>query len=404
MKKEIFQNGVRFLYKYREGETSSFCIALEAGANRENDKNRGVAHALEHMVFKGTNKYGEDEINRKLDELFAFNNAMTNFPYVIYYGVSLSEDFREGFDLYSNIVLNPSFNHEGFNEEISVIKEESREWKEDLEQYCEDLLLENAFPKERISEIIIAKEESVSKITLEQIKKFYNKFYVSENIVISVISSLSYEEVREIVYKNFGELEKKGVNNLDFDRKEIKNGTYIENQNLGDTCKIQLAFDISSLSIEEITRLRIFNMFLGEGVSSLLYDEIRTKKGLAYEVYSEVKWEKGIRIFKIIVNTSKKNRELVINSINDILKKIKSISKILDQKMINTLIKRYKLKLSLDIERAIVAANRTAIYEILYNRYNILFEELKFDEIITVNDIEALIDKVFKDKVLMILE
>ena len=206
------------------------------------------------------------------------------------------------------------------------------------------------------------------------------------------------------MYKNFGELEKKKVDTLDFARKEIKSGTYIEEQNLGDTCKIQLAFDISSLSIEEITRLRIFNMFLGEGVSSLLYDEIRTKKGLAYEVYSEVKWEKGIRIFKIIVNTSKKNRELVINSINNILKKFKSISEILDQKMINTLIKRYKLKLSLDIERAIVAANRTAIYEILYNRYNILFEELKFDEIITVNDIEALIGKVFKDEVLMILE
>lgn len=404
MKKETFENGVRLLYKYRDGGASSFCIALEAGANREDDENRGVAHALEHMVFKGTNKYNEDEINKKLDELFAFNNAMTNFPYVIYYGVSLSEDFKEGFDLYSNIVLNPSFNNEGFNEEISVIKEESREWKEDLEQYCEDLLLENAFPKERISELIIAKEESISKITLDKIKDFYNRFYVSENIVISVISSLSYEEVREIVYKNFGELEKKKIDALDFDRKEIKSGTYIEEKNLGGTCKIQVAFDISSLNIEEITRLRIFNMFLGEGVSSLLYDEIRTKKGLAYEVYSEVKWEKGIRVFKIIVNTSKKNRDVVIDSINDILRNIKSIADILDQKMINTLIKRYKLKLSLDIERAIVAANRTAIYEILYNKYNILFEELKFDEIITVSDIEDLIYKVFKDEVLMILE
>lgn len=144
MNKEILENGVRFLYKYNEGEHTSFCIGIDAGANKEDENNIGVAHALEHILFKGTKNYTEDYINKKLDEIFAMNNAMTNFPYVIYYGVTANDDFKQGFDLYSDIILNPSFKEKGFEEEISIIKEESREWSEELEQHCEDLQIGRA--------------------------------------------------------------------------------------------------------------------------------------------------------------------------------------------------------------------------------------------------------------------
>ena len=85
MQKIILNNGVRLLYKFKDIEHTSFCISLESGANAENKDEIGMAHALEHILFKGNEKLKEDEINGKLDDLFGFNNAMTNFPYVIYY-------------------------------------------------------------------------------------------------------------------------------------------------------------------------------------------------------------------------------------------------------------------------------------------------------------------------------
>ncbi|MGL5575065.1 MAG: M16 family metallopeptidase, partial [Sarcina sp.] len=247
MKKEIFDNGVKFIYKYKEGVHTSFCIGLEAGANRETKESIGVAHALEHILFKGTKKYDETYINKKLDELFAMNNAMTNYPYVIFYGVSAKEDFEEGFNLYSDIVLEPSFTEVGFKEELSVIQEETKEWREDIEQYCEDLLLESAFKYERLNKTIIGDEQNIEIITMNKLKDFYNKFYVSENMTITFVGALDYETARKVIYNRFGTLQKRSVESLDFTRKEFNSGIYKEYKIKSDTTKIQLAYDISKL-------------------------------------------------------------------------------------------------------------------------------------------------------------
>jgi predicted Zn-dependent peptidase len=404
LKLEVFENGVRFLYKFKEGVHTSFCIGLEAGANREDMGNIGVAHALEHILYKGTKKYNEMQINKKLDNLFAMNNAMTNYPYVIFYGVSSKDDFKEGFDLYSDIVLEPSFTEDGFKEELSVIKEESREWSDDSEQYCEDLLLESTFKNERINRIIIGTEQYIENINIKKLKDFYNKFYVSENMTVSFVGSLSYEEAREVVYNRFGRLVKRSVESMNFERKEFNSGIYKEFKLKTDSTKIQVAYDLSNLTLEEITLLRIFNMYFGEGVSSVLYDEIRTKRGLSYEVYSEVKWEKSIEIFKIAINTSNKHRNEVLKAISDIEDNLLAMLDKLKLSDVKHLVKRYKLKLSLDIERGILLANRSTIYDVMFNEPNYIQKELDFDDNIDLDKFKELILSVFEKKALMILE
>ncbi|MGL5067595.1 MAG: M16 family metallopeptidase [Sarcina sp.] len=403
MKKEIFDNGVTFLYKYKEGVHISFCIGLEAGANRESEDNIGVAHTLEHILFKGTKKYDEMHINKKLDDLFAMNNAMTNFPYVIFYGVSSKEDFKEGFNLYSDIVLEPSFTDIGFDEELSVIKEESREWSEDLEQYCEDLLLEKAFKTDRLSKTIIGSEKNIANITMDKLKGFYDKFYVSENMTVSFVGSLSYEEAREVIYDRFGIIPRKSVREVELNREKLDSGIYKEFKVKSDSSKIQVIYDISNLSLKEITLLRVFNMYFGEGVSSVLYDEIRTKRGLAYEVYSEVKWEKTISLFKIVINTSKEHKNEALKAISDIEESLSRVINKLSMSEVKKLLKRYKLKLSLDIERGIVLANRSTIYNVMFKEYNYIEKELEFDDI-NIDEFKGLVLSVFKDKALMILE
>ena len=134
MEEYILENKLKLIYKHTESELTSICISIDAGAGVETEK-YGIAHATEHMVYKGTKNRTEKEINEELSNLFGFNNAMTNFPYVIYYGTLLGEDLKKGVDLLSDIVLNPSFNEVGFKEEMDVIKEELKEWDEELEQY-----------------------------------------------------------------------------------------------------------------------------------------------------------------------------------------------------------------------------------------------------------------------------
>lgn len=402
MKRITLDNGVRLLYKFKDIEHTSFCISLESGANSESEYEVGMAHALEHILFKGTKELKEEEINEKLDDLFGFNNAMTNFPYVIYYGTTAKEDFEEGFSLYSDIVLHPAFEKSGFSEELGVIKQESDEWKEDLEQHVEDIALMNGLSKERIGNLIIGEKEHIEAISLQKLKDFYDRNYVSENMVVSVVTPLPIEKVKEIVEKNFSKA-KEGNVLKKYIKRNMECGIFTKKIEGNSGSKICCLFDINELSIEEVTLLKIFNLWFGEGVSSVLYDEIRTKNGLAYEVYSEVKYEKGIRLFKIYLGTSKDKEKEALELIKKCIAKAKDIENYLGEEDLNKLIKRFKLKNSLDLEKSIVMANRMAIYETMFNEGDYIFKELSLVENLNLKDMKNLIERVLKNFIVQII-
>lgn len=91
----ILKNNIKLVYKKTTSSLTSISISLGAGAAMDGKK-LGIAHATEHMVYKGTKNRSESEINRELSDIFGFQNAMTNYPYVIYYGTLLNDDFKAG--------------------------------------------------------------------------------------------------------------------------------------------------------------------------------------------------------------------------------------------------------------------------------------------------------------------
>ncbi|OOB75873.1 peptidase M16 [Clostridium haemolyticum] len=404
MKKHIFNNGVQLYYVKREGNISSFCIGFDAGALVENKYNRGIAHAVEHMVFKGTKTRNEDEINKMLDRIFGFNNAMTNYPYAIYYGTTLSSDFNKGFQLYSDILINPTFPKEGFKEEIHVILEELKEWKDDAYQECEDELFYNAFKKRRIKDLIIGDKKSIENITLSDIKNFYDKHYAPQNCVISVVSSMEFQEILKIVDDNFGEWK----NNYNFKYKDIyeKNvpGVFCKIRNDINGAKIQYCFPIHNLSNEEIKALKIFNFKFGEGTSSILFDEIRTKNGMAYDISSSIKNEKGIKLFMITLGTSVDKIEKAIELINKSIYSIKSIEGTFNEDNIKDIVKSINLKKELALEKSIEVCKKITTNKIMFNSVDDVFDEFMKDILI---DEEKIIDtacKVLKNPTIQILK
>lgn len=392
-------NGVKIIYEYRRGDLTSFSIGLDAGALREEGYTKGCAHFVEHMVFKGTDILNEDEINNRLDKVFGFNNAMTNYPYVVYYGTCLSEDLNEAFSLYGSIVTKPSFKEEGFKEEKHIIIQEAMEWKEDLEQYIEDELLYNSFNKRRIKDIIIGREEELKNITLEEVKDFYNKHYIGENMVISFVTSKGIEEIKELVSRNFKDISVgKKLKALDF-KENIKEGVYKKSIEGLKGSKILYGFDIGKLNEKEIEALYIFNMFFGEGVSSILFSNIRTKEGLAYEIKSNIKYEKGIRLFTIYGSSSKDKIDIMKDIIDNIILNIKDyITTIEDLEVYK---KRLLMKFAVNEESSIRRALRLCTNDIMFNT------DIHKKEIIKeVNEefILEVVEKVFKKGALQIFK
>ena len=410
MKKVKLTNGIKLLYKKAENNLSSFTIGFDAGANREEKEQLGVAHVLEHMLFKGTTLRSEYEINKLCDETFGFCNAMTNYPYVVYYGTTLDEDFEKGFEIYSDILLNPSFPNQGFKEELEVICAELKEWKDDSNQFCEDSMFFNGFEKRRIKDLIIGTEDSVRNITINQIKSFYEKHYTTDNCVISVVSSLNLREVLKIVEKYIGNMKANLVpknsvqeENLEDVYENNKPGIYYEYRDDLQGAKISYCFPIHNLNRREVSALKLFNIVFGDGTSSILFDEVRTKRGLVYDISSKIKNEIGIKLFTISLGTSNENVKKTIEIINNEIEKVKELRNFFDEKCILKLCKSYKLRRMVALEKSIQTSVSLSVYEIMYNDGFELFSEFEGMENITELEIMDVVNKVLVNATVQVL-
>lgn len=379
MEKYIFQNGLKLLYEYRPGQVSSVCIGFNAGALEEReDFSKGTAHALEHVISKGTKKRNEDDINIQLDRIFGFENAMTNYPYTIYYGTCFSKDLHNGIELYSDMILNASFPKAGFKEEMNIIFQELKEWKDNAYQHCEDLLFKNSFKLRRIKETIIGNEHSIKNITLDEIKRFYHKFYMPENCVICICSSLEFNYIYDLIKGYFGHWKKsceksfiESDKNSEVLYEKNKKGIFIESVPGIKGVKIQYIFDIHHLNFKEARVLPVLNTIFGQGVGSLLFNEIRTCQGLAYEVGSSMKNERGIKLFSIKMGTSVENIDKAISTVNSVIEKFKYSTLHFENQEIKHKIKSIKLKDEIKREKSIEFCKENVIKELMNENYSL---------------------------------
>ncbi|MGL5415546.1 MAG: M16 family metallopeptidase [Clostridium sp.] len=404
MKEHIFSNGLKLIYKKRESNLTSICISINAGADME-DNLYGLAHATEHMVYKGTRNRNEKKINEDLTKVFGFNNAMTNYPYVIYYGTLLEEDFSKGIEILGDIIINPIFPEKGFNEEISVIKEELVEWDEELEQFVEDKQFFNTFDNRRIKYPIIGRMEDLEKVTLKDIKNFYKSYYVPGNASIAVVSNMELDEVKFSTWKIFKEWEKCEntiIKKPEYD--DFKSGLYRDYREGINGAKIQIIFKIDHLSEEEMKALKVFNEFFSNGINSVLYTKLRTEKGIIYDVIPKIAHEKSIKLYKIILGTSSENISLAVETINEAMREVHSLLDLLDKEKIDELIKSINLKKLFREEQGIVLAKEMATYDTMHKDYRTYLNETIGLEFIDKEYLKNLANKIFRNKSIQIIE
>lgn len=399
----LLNNGIKLIYKKTMSKLTSLSISVDAGACKEKML-MGLAHATEHMVYKGTKKRSENQINKELSSIFGFQNAMTNYPYVIYYGTMLGEDFENAIELFSDIIINPTFKEEGFKEEMDVIKEELREWDEELEQFCEDKLFLNSFEKRRIKYPIIGRMDDLEKITLNDIKDFYNENYIPQNVSIAVVSSLDFELIKNTVEKYFESWESsKTPSTKEIIYEKDNFGVYRNIKEGTNGCKVEIIFPIDTLNINEMKAFKIFNEYFGEGVNSVLFDVLRTKNGLVYDVLTKIAYEKYIKLYKINFSTSKDKLDKALELIDEAINKVLDNKIIIKNKEKNSYIKSIKLKRLFREEQNIILAKELSTYSTMFGSYNIYDEELDNLEDITSEDILNVAKKVLSNKSIEII-
>ena len=364
---KYLSNGIKVIIEEAEGELTNFTIGFNGGALQD-DEYLGICHYIEHGLFLGTKNRSEEDINKEFDKYFGFYNAMTNYSYVVYYGTTFNEDFKKGIELYSDILLNPTFPDEKLNREKNIIYTEIDEWLQNEKLKSESILFSKIFDG-RLQNIIHGTKESIKEITKENVIEKYESIYVAENCTISIVTALKSDEVLKVLEENFSSM-KRGYKISYPERKVLSGNKIIVNNEKSNTATVFASIDLHGLNKEEKECMYVLDYILGNGTNSILYDRLRTTKALVYDVETEIRFDSGVEVYLVNAMTSKDQGEEVAFEVEDILSNVERYISDITEDELQHYIKKIKMNKIIRWERKIQKAKDLSAEDIMYSEEN----------------------------------
>ncbi len=263
----------------------SFALGLfiNRGSRDEAEKENGITHLIEHMLFKGTAQKSALEIVRMIEGLGGSFDAFTTKENIVIVTRFLSEHFVDVFKLIGEILLESRFGEEEFSKEKSVIVEEIKSNDEDPSEHVFDLLFEVVFDRHSMALPIAGTVESVSALNLNNVQRYYQDLLKSQ-IVISVSGNFNLDELVESAHSHFKD-------ESSFITERIPPNVFKPKsiyQKRNDISQVHLAVGLPAVAYSSDFRypLLLFSTMLGGGMSSRLFQGLREEKGLVYDVHS----------------------------------------------------------------------------------------------------------------------
>lgn len=323
VKKHKLENGLEVLTIKKDTQISSINVGIKVGSLNESKNEKGISHFIEHMMFKGTIKRGFEKLNDDLESLGGEYNAYTDYSITVYSISCLEEELGNAIELLGDMVTNSVFLQEEIEKERGVILAEMKASMDSVEDLSFKRVNEIAFGKSCLRYDVAGTEKNVKKFTRKDLISYYEKHYIPNNALITMVSSLEHEEALEKIKENFGHWQSKelvAVEIFDEQNKAIRKTTYKKNIELS---TIMYLFTFYDLEKDLELPLRILNHRLGESSNSLLFREVREIRGLAYDIYSHLDMTNHIKSLYIYTAVAEEDVNKTIEAINEILEGVK---------------------------------------------------------------------------------
>jgi predicted Zn-dependent peptidase len=258
---------------------------IGTGSRTESDEQAGLSHLLEHMLFRGTERYRSEEIDQIFDAMGAELNAGTGKEMTSLYARVLDEHLERAFDVMAQMIAAPAM--EGLAEEREVVLEEIAMYEDDPQELIFDLLGETIFPDDPLGRATLGRAEVVRGATREELAGFHRERYFARNIVIAAAGSVDHERVVE--WARDGLLRADDgptADSLHVPTPVQAAGSARFRQR--DTEQYHLTVGATGLARDDERRfaLRVLDSILGGTSSSRLFQAVREQRGLAYAVFS----------------------------------------------------------------------------------------------------------------------
>jgi predicted Zn-dependent peptidase len=391
--RETLQNGVRVITEHMPHVRSvAMGVWIDSGSRREEGSENGIAHFIEHMVFKGTTNRSAEEIARSVDSIGGGLDAFTSKELVSYNTKVLDDHLPRAFDVVSDLVLNPLFKEDDIEKEKNVILEELKMEVDNPEYLIHEIFSSDFWKDHPLGKPILGTKATVKGFHREQVYDYYRRHYAPSTILVTAAGNLQHDRVVRLVEERFASLAPNGTlaphnkptphARLNFCNKESLEQVHV-----------YMGVPAYPLRHEARFICYVLNTILGGGMSSRLFQNIREKQGLAYSVYSDLSMYHDVGCLAICAGTSTESAGKVVHSVMKELQELKNVE--VPAEELRRAKDHLKGSFMLGLESTSSRMGNLARQELYFGRFFTLDEMIDSIEAVTAEEVQTLAREFF---------
>src|SRR3954466_7341935 len=205
--REVLDTGLRLITESMPHVRSvSIGVWLTRRSRHETEDRGGIAHFVEHMLFKGTGRRSAEDIAQEIDSIGGQLDAFTAKEYASYYIKVLDDHLPLAIDILADIVRNPAFNPDDIEREKKVVLEEIKMVEDTPDDLVHELFTQGFWENHPLGRPILGTRETVESFTAESLRSYFVNAYTPKNLIISAVGNIEHARVRELVDQKFGSL------------------------------------------------------------------------------------------------------------------------------------------------------------------------------------------------------
>ena len=352
----------------------SIGVWLRTGTRFEDKSINGVAHFLEHMMFKATRKRTAREIVRRIESLGGNLNAFTAKEQTCYHIEILDEHLSKAIDVLADVLCREDFPEKEFEKERQVILDEIQSAEDTPDEVVLEYFATKMFPDHALGNPILGVEDTINAMTMDEMMTFYRNTYTADRTVIAVAGHLQHNKLVAQVQQKFN-FPQNISNPVKLSRPKSFGAGFHQLER--PVFQSHLCIGVPGIAYDDPAKwdLLIMNTILGDGMGSRLFQNIRERYGIAYAIFSFAELYHDCGVFGVYLGTDQRNipkaQKMLVNELDKISSKPVSQRELRDAKSYT------KGNIMLRLENTSSRMNRLAMLEI----YNGKFQPI--DHVIT---------------------
>ncbi len=388
-KKTQLPNGIKVITEHiPHVQSFSLGFCFNVGSRDESRKNNGITHFIEHMLFKGTKTRSARKIAEEIEAYGGYLNAFTSKEHTCYYGRGLSRHLPRTFNVISDMIQNPAFKSGEIKKEAGVVIDELNDINDNPEELIFDKFEEVIYEGNPLGYPIIGTEKNISAFSQDDLFAFINDMYGFNNLTIAASGQISHDQILHLtdkyLIKDLGKKNLRRKNVLPHQARDHYINKTIQ--------QVHIIIGCATYGYKDKQRmaLNVLSHILGEGSSSRLFQSVREKNGIAYQLNTFLNSFYDISSFGVYLSTNERQSARALSICYKEFEKIRS-KKVSDKELKKA--KEYiKGNMLLGLE------NTTS------RMFNLANSEFYYGRFITPEEIIAMVDSVTAHEILSMAE